>query len=67
MIKVKYLGCTEKQARFGRSHDPRPHLTEGFEYVLERKEVHSWHTLYFLVGFADTPFNSVCFTEIENN
>jgi len=63
MVKMKYTGCSDTQAAIGRSHDPRPHLTVGSTYVVEKKEVHSWQTLFFLTGFMDTPFNSVCFEQ----
>lgn len=61
-MKVRYDGCTDVQANFGGSTDPRNFLKEGGVYELERREVHSWHTLYYLQGFSK-PFNSVCFSE----
>ena len=64
-MKVRYNDCTDTQANWGRGVDPRPILQEGQEYEVDRTETHTWHTLYFLKGFAK-PFNSVCFTEIEN-
>lgn len=62
--KVKFIGATDMQATWGRSRDPRPHLEEGSSYEIERIELHTWHTVYHLVGFAEQgPFNSVCFEE----
>lgn len=55
---------SDEQARFAGCSDPRILLTVGTTYVVERVEVHSWHTKYFLVGFVQ-PFNSVCFTVVR--
>jgi len=65
-MKVVYLGCTDSQACFGGSCDPRPYLVVGQEYELAKKEIHSWHTRYWLEGFNLTPFNSVCFTQVSS-
>ena len=64
-MKVKYLGCTDAQANWGHGDDPRRFLDAGGSYDVDRKEVHSWHTLYYLKGFH-LPFNSVCFEEVDN-
>jgi len=64
-MKVRYNGCTDAQSKWGRSTDPRPHLKKGNEYEVDRVEPHTWHTVYYLIGFPK-PFNSVCFTEIED-
>jgi hypothetical protein len=45
--------------------DPRDHLEIGYIYEVGKKEVHSWHTLYYLVGFLPYAFNSVCFEEMK--
>ena len=62
-MKVKYIGCSEHQANFGKCNDPRGLLTEWQKYELINKEVHSFHTLYYLQGFEDYGFNSVCFVD----
>lgn len=62
-MKVRYLGCSDEQARWGQCKDPRPHLTVNHIYNLVDTEVHSWHTLYFVEGFKDG-FNSCCFEEV---
>lgn len=64
-LKVVYTGATDAQAKFGRGDDPREFLTEGAEYTVTDKEVHSWHTVLTLSEFPDRKFNSVCFTEAE--
>lgn len=61
---VRYNGATTKQAKFGRSDDPRNILNKGVEYVLVDKIIHSWHTLFILKGYEQYKFNSVCFTEL---
>lgn len=64
-IKVKYIGCSDEQAIWGKTADPRKSLTIGKIYELERKEICSWHTLYFLKGFdIGKGFNSVCFEKV---
>lgn len=65
MNKVKFVECSDGQATFGRSVDPRPHLEIGQIYELMQKEVHPWHTLYYLKGHETKPFNSVCFVDVE--
>lgn len=62
-MKVKYLGCTDDQAKWGSGQDPRKSLVEGQVYELEFEDEHSWHTLYYLEGI-DGGFNSVCFEEV---
>jgi len=59
-MRVKYIGCTDEQVRWGGNDDPRTVLEEGQEYEVEEKEVHSWHTKIKLVG-VEGKFNSVCF------
>lgn len=64
MKKVKFIGCSDEQARFGQSQDPRKILIVGSTYICDEEEIHSWHTVYFLRGIKPG-FNSVCFEEIE--
>ncbi len=60
-MKVKYIGATDDQIRWGGNDDPRELLVEDQEYELDHKEEHSWHTKYYLVEFPGKKFNSVCF------
>lgn len=62
-MRVKFIGCSDAQANFGRGADPRKYLKVGKIYNRVKKEIHSWHTLYYLESF-DAPFNSVCFKEV---
>lgn len=66
MSKVKFVECDDDQARFGRGSDPRDFLEIGKEYTLVDKEIHSWHTLYYLQGFNEG-FNSVCFEDVDKD
>lgn len=61
-MKVLFTECDDDQANWGRGKDPREYLTIGNTYTVVNKEVHSWHTLYYLEGFS-VGFNSVCFEE----
>ncbi len=62
---VKFTGCSDTQATFfGDCHDPRRHLIEGDEYILEYEDIHDWHTLFFIRGYRSTPFNSACFERV---
>ena len=64
-MKVKYNGCTYDQANFGGGSDPRMLLEIGKIYEVVNKEVHSWHTLYYImVDGVGLSFNSVCFSEV---
>ncbi len=72
-MKVKFTGATNAQVNFGKGgKDPRDYLQIGEVYDLDKKEVHSWYTFYYIwtsVSDKDkmelTPFNSVCFEEIN--
>jgi len=65
-MKVKFTECSDAQVRFGSGSDPREHLVVGEIYEVTKKEVHSWHTLYYImVEGVDLPFNSVCFCEVK--
>lgn len=63
-MKVKFIGCSEDQIRWGSNDDPNNILKIGEIYELDKKEVHSWHTKYYLKGVKGK-FNSVCFEEIN--
>lgn len=47
---VVYVGASDAQVNWGGCDDPRPLLTKGKEYVVDRTEVHSWHTKVVLQG-----------------
>lgn len=64
-MKVKYLGASEEQIRWGGNDDPRPLLTLGQVYEVEEKEVHSWHTKIRLVGIVGQ-FNDSSFEYCED-
>ena len=59
-MKVKFVECSDDQARFGQSQDPRGKLTLGKVYDVDKVETHPWHTLYHIEGGK---YNSVCFQE----
>lgn len=62
---LRYTGCSDEQAKWGRCKDPRPFLKEGEIYELSSIEEHTWHTLYFIKGYEDKGgFNSVCFERL---
>lgn len=63
--KVKYIGCTETQIKWGSNTNPNGILNIGDEYYIENVEVHSWHTKLMLRRI-EGKFNSVCF-ELQNN
>ena len=58
--KVKYIGCTEIQIKWGSNTDPNGILNIGDEYYIENVESHSQHTKLMLRGI-EGKFNSVCF------
>jgi hypothetical protein len=63
-MKVKYIGASEEQVKWGGNDDPRGLLIEGQDYEIERREIHSWHTKLHLTEFPGKKFNSVCFEEL---
>ena len=64
-MKVKYVGASDEQISWGSNDDPRDILDEGNIYEVDRKEVHTWHTKYYLKGIEGA-FNSVCFEIVED-
>jgi hypothetical protein len=60
-MKVKFIGSTIEQVRWGSNDDPDYILTVGDEYELDREEVHSMHTKYHLKQFPGKRFNSCSF------
>jgi len=62
-IKVKYIGASDDQVRWGNCDDPRGILQQGYEYIIEDMIIGSWHTKLILRGI-EGKFNSVCFEEL---
>ena len=60
-MKVKYIGATETQIKFGSCENSIGVLKEGEVYEVETVETHSWHTKFHLKGYSGRGFNSVCF------
>jgi hypothetical protein len=63
--RVKYIGASIEQIKWGSNDDPRQLLTEGETYTVDEVEVHSWHTKIYLKEFPDKKFNSVSFIPVE--
>jgi len=49
---VRYIGCSDAQARWGGCNDPREQFVVGNVIELDREEVHKWHTKYVFKGCA---------------
>ncbi|MBU1082748.1 MAG: hypothetical protein KKB59_19920 [Spirochaetes bacterium] len=58
--KVRFIGASGEQTRWGTHTNPDGILVIGEEYTVSNIEEHSWHTKVFLVGINGN-FNSVCF------
>ena len=65
-MKVKYIGASDAQVRWGSNDDPRGLLVEGKEYELSDREVHSWHTKISLSEFPGKKFNDSSFDYLVN-
>jgi len=63
--RVRFIGASDEQVRWGSNDDPRGILKVGAVYEVARRDVHSWHTKLELVGFPGKRFNSVCFKEVK--
>jgi len=63
-MKVKYIGSTIEQVRWGSYDNPEGLLEIGKVYQVLHKEVHAWHTKLTLKEFPKLKFNSVSFEEI---
>ena len=59
--RVRYIGASDDQVRWGDNNDPRGILIEGQVYQVVAEEVHSWHTKLTLAGHEKLRFNSVSF------
>jgi len=62
--KVKFLGSTDTQVKWGDNDDPSKVLKKGEIYILKDVEVHNWHTKVYLEGIKGK-FNSVSFKEVK--
>jgi len=62
--RVKFIGCTENQYKWGSCTNPNGILKIGHYYQVEDIEVHSWHTKITLVGI-EGKFNSVSFEDLS--
>lgn len=62
--KVRYVGCSSVQVRWGGHTDPRGVLENSVTYTVENVSVHSQHTRVYLVGFSGH-FNSVCLEKVQ--
>jgi hypothetical protein len=60
MKEVVFLGCNEHQMNWGSYTGDVSELVVGEKYIVEKEEIHSWHTKVFLKGI-DGSFNSTCF------
>jgi hypothetical protein len=60
--KVRYMGSSVEQVRWGGNDDPSEVLKEGEIYEVDHTEVHSYHTKVFLVG-VEGRFNSASFED----
>lgn len=61
--KIKYIGCSDAQVRWGSHDDPRKVLKENEVYTINKTVVHDTYTELYLEEFPDLEFNSVCFEE----
>ena len=59
--KVKFLGCSDAQVKWGSNDSPKRLLVKGETYIVKDIEIHSFHTKVMLVGFKGKQFNSCCF------
>lgn len=64
-MKIRYIGATDAQVKWGNNKDPREVLVEGDLYEVDNVEVHSWHTKVALKGIEGW-FNSVSFIDPDD-
>ena len=63
--KVKFVSASDEQVKWGNNDDPRGLLLEGGIYTIDKVEVHSHHTKYYLKEFQGWKFNSVSFEAVD--
>jgi len=62
---VVFIGCLKEQINWGNNDDPNGILIKNNTYIVEKIEVHSYHTKLTLKG-VNGKFNSVCFLKLED-
>ena len=62
--KVKYIGVSDEQVRYGGHDDPRGILKEGMSYTVATVRIRSWNSDVVLQEFPDNGFNTVCFENV---
>lgn len=60
--KVIFTGSCAEQVRWGGNDDPEGHLVVGQAYDVEKVEVHTWHTKYWING---RKYNSASFKPVQ--
>ena len=60
---VVFKGASIEQIKWGGHDDPREILTVGKIYLVEKREIHAWHTQIKLIGI-DGWFNDVSFERL---
>jgi len=60
---VRFIGCSEEQINWGNNDNPNKLLFVGDKYIIEKVEVHSYHTKLTLCGVYGK-FNGVCFEKV---
>ena len=61
--QVRFLGCSEYQARWGKKYGDHSKLEIGHIYTVIKKEIHSIHTKLYLAETGEC-YNSVCFERV---
>jgi hypothetical protein len=68
MRKVKLINNDPFVVRWGGNDSPTEcGLVLGEIYTVEKEEVHSWHTKFFLVECPGKRFNSAHFDDVETH
>lgn len=62
--KVRFTDATDDQVNWGNNDDPRLLLDTETIYIVEKVEVHRFHTKLYLVGI-NGKFNDVSFELVE--
>jgi len=64
--KVKFIGCSKEQIKWGNNEDPNSILKLNEIYEIQNVDTRSQHTKLTLVGITGI-FNSVCFERVYND
>jgi hypothetical protein len=62
--KIRFVGCSEDQVKWGNHSGNPKSLTIGAVYTIKSIEEHTWHTKIFLIE-KNGSFNTVCFEEVS--